>query len=325
MSPAGRPEDHAGNVQHDSAAVTPIQMPQSSPAPQTPETPPSTVIDNPWSVLRALTPARIGLGRTGISLPTAVQLDFQLAHAQARDAVHRALDVQALCAEVEALGLATVPLHSAASGRAVYLQRPDLGRQLGAASRELLERLRGERQSAGGSGGAGSAVSTASADSAGGAEFDVAFVMVDGLSSLAVQRHAAPLLAAVLPRLGKGWSVAPVAVVEQGRVAVGDGIGELLDTRLVVVMIGERPGLSSPDSLGLYLTWAPRTGRSDAERNCISNVRPEGLSYDDAAARLVYLLVEARRRGITGVALKDESGDSPALQRAQPNFLLGES
>lgn len=149
--------------------------------------------------------------------------------------------------------------------------------------------------------------------------------MVDGLSSLAVQRHAAPLLAAVLSRLDKGWSVAPVAVVEQGRVAVGDGIGELLDTRLVVVMIGERPGLSSPDSLGLYLTWAPRTGRSDAERNCISNVRPEGLSYDDAAARLVYLLVEARRRGITGVALKDESGDSPALQRAQPNFLLGES
>lgn len=272
-----------------------------------PQAPASTVVDNPWSALRAYTPARIALGRTGISLPTAAQLDFQLAHARARDAVHRPLDVQALCGEVEALGLAAVPLHSAATGRAMYLQRPDLGRQLGAASRAVLERLRAERRSARGD-----------------LPFDVAFVMVDGLSSLAVQRHAVPLLAEVLGLLGPGWSVAPVGVVEQGRVAVGDDVGELLDARAVVVMIGERPGLSSPDSLGLYLTWQPRTGRSDAQRNCISNVRPEGLACVDAAARLTYLLDAARRRGISGVALKDESGERPALQGARPNFLLGE-
>ncbi len=266
----------------------------------------STVVDNPWSALRAFTPARIGLGRTGISLPTAAQLDFQLAHAQARDAVHRPLDVQVLCREVEALGLASVPLHSAATNRAVYLQRPDLGRQLGAASRHLLEARRTQRQ-AGGM-----------------ASHDLAFALVDGLSALAVQRHAMPLLAEVLSRLGASWSVAPVAVVEQGRVAVGDGIGELLDAELVVVMIGERPGLSSPDSLGLYLTWEPRIGRSDAERNCISNVRPEGLSYRDAAARLVYLLTGARQRRLSGVALKDDSGGGEAVRGAQPNFLLGE-
>jgi ethanolamine ammonia-lyase small subunit len=274
----------------------------------------SSVVTNPWSVLRRFTPARIGLGRSGVSMPTSAQLDFQLAHAQARDAVHRPLEVDSLCADIEVLGLATVPLHSAATTRAMYLQRPDLGRQLGTESRLRLEALRVERHAQGV------------------CSHDLAFAVADGLSALAVQRHAARLLAQVLALLTpsgseelSGWSIAPVAVVEQGRVAVGDGIGELLDSRIVVVLIGERPGLSSPDSLGLYLTWAPRPGRNDAERNCISNVRPEGLSYRDAAAKLVYLLEQARSRQLTGVGLKDESGSAAQTITAQPNFLLGET
>ena len=277
----------------------------------------ATVVSNPWRSLRRYTDARIGLGRTGVSLPTAAQLDFQLAHAQARDAVHRPLEVPRLCAELEALGLGTVPLHSAASSRAVYLQRPDLGRQLGAASRAVLEALRVERQAHRAGGQLGTSAP------APGPTHDLAFVVVDGLSALAVQRHAVPLIAALRARPeAAAWRLAPVAVVEQGRVAVGDAIGELLDSRIVVVLIGERPGLSSPDSLGIYLTWGPRPGRSDAERNCISNVRPEGLGYTEAAARLAYLLGESLARGLTGVALKDEStAECPGL--AGPgNFLL---
>ena len=273
-----------------------------------PTAPASSVVSNPWSSLRRFTPARIGLGRTGVSLPTSAQLDFQLAHAQARDAVHRPLDVQALRADIEASGLATVPLHSAATSRAMYLQRPDLGRQLGAASRQQLEALQVQRHTHGVK------------------SHDIAFVVVDGLSALAVQRHAAPLIAAVLAtEAASTWTQAPVAIVEEGRVAVGDEIGALLDGRIVVVLIGERPGLSSPDSLGIYLTWAPRPGRNDAERNCISNVRPEGLGYADAAAKLVYLLGQALSRQLTGVALKDESGAASETLTTQPNFLLGES
>jgi ethanolamine ammonia-lyase small subunit len=272
-----------------------------------PAAPATSVVDNPWRELRRHTPARIGLGRAGVSLPTAAQLDFQLAHAQARDAVHRPLDVGALRDEIEALGLDSIALQSAATSRPMYLQRPDLGRQLGADSRAQLEALRIPRHAQGIAGP------------------DLAIVVVDGLSALAVQRHAAPLIAALRAQaIAAHWSFAPVAVVEQGRVAVGDGIGELLDARLVVVLIGERPGLSSPDSLGIYLTWAPRVGRHDAERNCISNVRPEGLGYADAAAKLAYLLDEALRRELTGVALKDESGAAGEMLSAQPNFLLGE-
>ena len=266
------------------------------------------LVSNPWRSLRRFTPARIGLGRAGISLPTAAQLEFQLAHAQARDAVHRPLDREALCAEVEALGLEVLSLHSAAGSRAVYLQRPDLGRRLDAASVQAL----------------------AQRHARGPASVDLAIVVADGLSALAVQRHAVPLLAELLPLLAPsptlptGWAIGPVGVVEQGRVAVGDGVGEALGAAAVLVLIGERPGLSSPDSLGIYLTWAPRIGRTDAERNCISNVRPEGLDCRSAAQRLAYLLGQARARQLTGVALKDDSGpiDLPAAQR--PNFLLGE-
>ena len=260
------------------------------------------VVDNPWGMLRRFTPARIALGRSGSSLPTTPQLAFQLAHAQARDAVHRALDVGETALAFQALGLGTCVVHSAATDRATYLQRPDLGRRLDPASGEALR-----AQSSG-------------------EPPDLAVVVADGLSALAIERHAAPFLAALLPLLRgaePAWSLAPVTLVQQGRVAVGDEIGAALRARLVLVLIGERPGLSSPDSLGLYLTWAPQPGRTDAERNCISNVRPEGLPYDEAAHRAAWLLNAARARQLTGVALKDESEAPPALaSAAAPGFRL---
>ena len=259
-------------------------------------TPPVT--DNPWQALRAFTDARIALGRAGVSQPTSAQLDFQLAHAQARDAVHRPLDADALATQLAALpGLRpALILHSAAENRAMYLQRPDLGRRLDGPSRAAI-----------------------TADAC-----DVAFVIADGLSALAIERHAAPFLAALLPRLRQGgWSIAPPAIVREGRVAVGDEVAEKLQARAVVVLVGERPGLSSPDSMGLYLTWAPRVGLPDASRNCISNVRPAGLAYADAAHLLHYLLQEARRRGLSGVALKDETEAAPAaLGASATKFLL---
>jgi ethanolamine ammonia-lyase small subunit len=251
------------------------------------------VTPNPWLGLRRFTQARIALGRAGVSLPTAPQLAFQLAHAQARDAVHLALDVPTLHAALSALGHDTVVLHSAAADRDTYLKRPDLGRRLDVASRQVLL----DRRAAG--------QEPAPAPSS--RRHDIAFVVADGLSALAIGRHARPLLQRVLPALqAEGWQVAPLAIVEQGRVAVGDEVGELLDASLVVILIGERPGLSSPDSMGLYMTWMPRPGLTDADRNCISNVRPEGLACDGAAAKLLHLLREARRLKLSGVRLKDE-------------------
>jgi ethanolamine ammonia-lyase small subunit len=261
-------------------------------------------IPDPWALLRRHTPARIGLGRRGVSQPLAAQLAFQVAHAQARDAVHRAFDAEAVAAAVQALGLPTLRLHSAAPDRAAYLKRPDLGRQLDAASTAQLQALPAHFE----------------ADM----PVDIAVVVADGLSALAAERHAAPLLAALQAALGPTWRWAPVAVVQQARVAIGDPIGHALGARLVVVLIGERPGLSSPDSLGIYLTWAPRPGRSDAERNCISNVRPEGLPPAEAATRLAWLLQQARQRQLTGVALKDESEPPlPPLNMAD-SFLLAD-
>jgi ethanolamine ammonia-lyase small subunit len=263
------------------------------------------VIANPWQSLRRFTAARIALGRSGISQPTTPQLEFQLAHARARDAVHLALDAKALAEKLSAaLGLSCVGLHSAAESRNVYLQRPDLGRKLNEASRLAL-------------------VDTAATGSTA-HPFDVAFVIADGLSALAIEQNALPLLQALMPRLSaEQWSVAPLAIVQQGRVAVGDEVAHLLGARAVVVLIGERPGLSSPDSMGLYLTWAPQPGLTDASRNCISNVRPAGLTCEAAAFKLHYLLAESRKRQLSGVALKDEtaSGDT-ALEAPQRNFLL---
>lgn len=230
--------------------------------------------------LREYTPARVELGRAGLSLPTRALLEFQLAHAKARDAVHLPLAIQSLVLELKQKGMESITLASAARNRDEYLKRPDLGRRLSDESRERLSALRDE--------------------------YDAAFVIADGLSALAVHRHAVPLLDLVLSNLD--WRIAPVAIIEQGRVAIGDEIGEVLGSRLVVVLIGERPGLSSPDSLGAYLTWQPRRGRTDAERNCISNIRAEGLSYAAAAHKLLFLMNEARRLKLSGVGLKEGGG-----------------
>jgi ethanolamine ammonia-lyase small subunit len=257
------------------------------------------VARNPWQSLRRFTAARIALGRSGVSQPTTAQLEFQLAHAQARDAVHLTLDHKALADKLtDACGLLCVSLNSAAENRHVYLQRPDLGRKLDDASRQALAGMH--------------------------APCDLAFVIADGLSALAIEQHAAPFLRALMARLSaEQWSIAPLTIVQQGRVAIGDEIAHLLGARAVVVLIGERPGLSSPDSMGLYLTWAPQPGLTDASRNCISNVRPAGLACEAAAFKLHYLLSESRRRQLSGVALKDETaGASATLEASQRNFLL---
>jgi ethanolamine ammonia-lyase small subunit len=233
--------------------------------------------------LRALTPARVGLGRTGVSQQLCDVLKFQRAHAMARDAVHAELDASLLAASVSALkgSPEVLLLHSAAPDRQTYLQRPDLGRTLDERSRKALaEQPR--------------------------SELDIAIVIADGLSALAVERHASNLLGALLPQL-EGSTIAPVCIVEQGRVAIGDEIGEALHAGISVVLIGERPGLSSPDSLGAYVTWMPRPGRTDAERACVSNIRPEGLGYADAAAHLRSILAAARHDRLTGVALRVNS------------------
>ena len=235
-----------------------------------------------WTRLRAWTPARIGLGRSGASLPTQALLDFDLAHARARDAVHAALDTELLLRDLRDSGFGDgLVVRSQARDRMEYLLRPDLGRTLDAASREeLAERA---RQSP---------------------SCQLALVVADGLSAAAPQRHAIPLLRAMRPEH------VTVVVASQARVALGDEIGQMLGADAAIVLIGERPGLSSPDSLGAYLTWAPRIGCTDAERNCISNIRPEGLPYAEAARRLTWLLGEARRLQQSGIALKDESDNS---------------
>lgn len=261
-----------------------------------------TITQNPWQALRRFTDARIALGRAGVSQPTASQLAFQLAHARARDAVHHPLDVARLADGLEAeLGLAPgscLRLHSAVADRQVYLQRPDLGRRLDAASRTLLQACAGTA-------------------------YDLALVLADGLSAQAIEQNALPFLKALWPRIAlEGWKVAPPGIVEQGRVAVGDEIGALLGARIVLLLVGERPGLSSPDSMGLYFTWAPRVGLTDEARNCISNVRPAGLGYEAAAAKLHYLLAQAFRLGLTGVGLKDESNLDPLDAPDQPPAFL---
>lgn len=273
---------------------------------------PSPVTANPWETLRQFTDARIALGRAGVSLPTRAHLDFQLAHAKARDAVHLALDVAQLAQALSAAlghqegGAPCLALHSACPDRASYLQRPDWGRRLNEASRGTLQALRAP----------GLAPSER--------PYDLAFVVVDGLSALAIAQNAAPFLGVLQRRLAaEHWSVAPLCIVEQGRVAIGDEVAQLLGAKAVVVLIGERPGLSSPDSMGLYLTWMPRVGLTDASRNCISNVRPAGLRYEEAAYKLHYLLSQSRQRQLSGVELKDETGAQAGLLMAsQKNFLL---
>lgn len=254
------------------------------------------VTHNPWDKLREFTSARIALGRSGNSVPTDELLSFQLDHAQAMDAVHCSLNVDSLVAQLsdsysileQTLELPVV-VTSKVTDRFMYLQRPDLGRQLNDASWQKLEAITKEHN----------------------AELDLAIVVADGLSSVAIQNHAVPVISRLVSLMSADddhqWNLAPITVVNQGRVAVGDDVGECFNAKAVLVLIGERPGLTSPDSMGMYLTWGAKRGSKDSDRNCISNVRPEGLNYDDACQRAFYLLKEARRLQLSGVNLKDRS------------------
>jgi len=253
-------------------------------------------IENPFSAklstLRVHTPARIALRRTGASIATPAALEFTLAHASARDAVHAALSLPTLLTELHRRSLPTLTLRSAALDRVTYLRRPDLGRTLSEASRAVLE-------------------SQAPA-LANDPRPRLTILIADGLSALATDRHAVPLLDALLPLLG-AWHLTPILLAEQARVAFGDHAGQLLHADLTLMLLGERPGLSAADSLGAYITWAPQPGRTDAERNCISNIREGGLSHAAAAARIGFYLAEAGRRRLTGTHLKD-----PARQTLLP-------
>jgi ethanolamine ammonia-lyase small subunit len=234
--------------------------------------------------LRELTPARVGLGRCGASLPTQALLDFTLAHARARDAVHAGFDASAMISGLGALGLEAIDVCSRAGDRSNYLRRPDLGRKLDQASQHLLASL-------------------------GGAGCRLAIVVGDGLSPTAVNAHAIQVIRRLVPALAAdGIEIGHAVVATGARVALGDEIGALLGAHMIVMLIGERPGLSAPDSLGAYLTFAPRPGLTDAERNCVSNIHGSGLSYDEAAFTIAWLVREGLARQITGLALKDESG-----------------
>jgi ethanolamine ammonia-lyase small subunit len=244
--------------------------------------PPATSPGDLWVRLRGLTPARIGLGIAGAGLPTRPSLDFQAAHAAARDAVHTTMNTAALLQE---FGEGCVAVRSQARTRDEYLQRPDLGRRLDPQTASLLPTR----------------------------PCDVAFVIADGLSAAAIHAHAGLLLAEVLPNIPH-WTVAPLVLASNGRVALGDEIGQLMQARSVVVLIGERPGLSCADSLGVYVTWNPLVGRNDSERNCISNIRgPLGLGYSQAAAQLLTILAAARLQRLTGVMLRASA--DPVLQK----------
>jgi len=243
--------------------------------------------------LASLTPARVALGRTGASLTTKEVLRFQLAHARARDAVHIALDTESLAAGIAALGQSLECVETEATSRDLYLRRPDLGRRLTAQSAERLDSLRRD-------------------------DFDVSIVVADGLSSSAVANHSVPLLARLLPKIEQlGLKLAPIVIAEGARVALGDEVGERLGARLVLVLIGERPGLSSPDSLGAYITYAPRLERTDAERNCVSNIRPAGLDVETASFKIAWLIAAAAAAGLSGVRLKDESDRRDLLSGPQ--------
>jgi ethanolamine ammonia-lyase small subunit len=248
---------------------------------------PPDKIDDGWTALRGLTPARIGLARTGVSIATAPLLDFRRAHAAARDAVNRGLDAASLCDRLAGLGNPVLSVRSRVATRRDYLMRPDLGRLLDAASAHRLAAQAGD--------------------------FDLVIIVADGLSAQAADHHAAPLLAPLLATLGSAWRIAPLVVAEQARVALGDAVCTCLGAAGALILIGERPGLSAPISLGAYLTWRPSGRTTDADRNCISNIRPDGLDYGEAARRIAYLLAAARRRNLSGVALKDFSTADPFI------------
>jgi ethanolamine ammonia-lyase small subunit len=241
----------------------------------------SLIQPDPWSSLKSFTSARIALGRTGTAIPLKEVLSFKLAHAYARDAVYSRLDTLSLQEQLQPFHLPILLLHSKAADRHEYLQRPDKGRQLDPTTNPN---------------------STYTAEK----PVDVTFILADGLSATAINVHAVPLLQSLIPLFkSSGISIGPLCLVEQGRVAIGDEIGALLNTKLTIVLIGERPGLSAADSMGAYITFNPRPGTTDESRNCISNIRHEGLSYETAANKIFYLTQEALKLKLSGVNLKD--------------------
>ena len=256
------------------------------------------VTSNSWDSLKQFTPARIALGRAGISLPTRASLDFQLAHALARDAVNIPIDFSDIELNLSLMGLESLTLTTQAENQQMYLQRPDLGRVLSEAALACLQQ--------------------STPNSA-----DIVIIVTDGLSSKAIQHHALPFLTLLLPQL-YGYRLAPVCLIKHGRVAIGDALAKHYAARLCIVLIGERPGLSSPDSMGIYFTYQAKTKLStDAERNCISNIHNNGLSYEQALKKLMFLITEAEKLKLSGVNLKDETTD--ALTDDSPkyiNFLL---
>lgn len=259
-----------------------------------------TTAQDPWLSLKQFTPARIALGRAGISLPTRACLDFQLAHALARDAVNIPLDFAGLEQRLKKEGHQTLTLQTQAENQTVYLQRPDLGRLLSASAVACLRRNAH-------------------------LPVDAVVVVADGLSSTAIEHHAEPFLRLLLPELQqRGYRLPPVCLIKHGRVAIGDAVAEHYSARLCMVLIGERPGLSSPDSMGIYFTYQARSGIStDADRNCISNIHNNGLSYQQALKKLLFLVNEAEKLQLSGVNLKDETTDATAnVQQKQANFLL---
>ena len=256
--------------------------------------------EEPWSVLRRFTDARIGLGRSGVALPTREVLKFSMAHAQARDAVKTPIAWEPIEKALSGLGLETLRVESAAGERDTYLRRPDLGRRLSEDSRKWLSKGRPAKP-------------------------DLVIVVGDGLSSTGVMANAVAMITALLPYTKKHrWKLGPVVLASQARVALGDDASEILGAKAILMLIGERPGLSSPDSLGAYLTWDPRVGRKDAERNCISNIRAGGLSYEETAFKVAWLLREAFSRKLTGVQLKDES-DFRGVVEAAPVVAIAKS
>ena len=259
-----------------------------------------TIAEDPWNSLKQFTPARIALGHAGMSLPTRALLDFQLAHAMARDAVKLPLDFAALEERMKLHGYSTLTLQTQAENLGMYLQRPDLGRLLSASASACLQRRE-----------------TVSADAV--------VVVADGLSSTAIEHHAEPFLQFLLPELqARNYKLPPVCLVKHGRVAIGDAIAEHYAARLCVVLIGERPGLSSPDSMGIYFTYQAKSGIStDAGRNCISNIHRNGLSYQQALKKLLFLIDESEKLQCSGVKLKDETSDALQEDRQHSHFFLG--
>jgi ethanolamine ammonia-lyase small subunit len=244
--------------------------------------PPQYLDDDFWMSLRRLTAARIGLPRSGASLATAPLLDLKLAHSRARDAVHEPLDPARLAADLAGLSDPVLAIESAAEQHLQYLMRPELGRRLNAQAETILKPHAGR--------------------------WNVAFVVADGLSARAVQAHACPVLAGAIELLrNKGWQIAPLVIVRHGRVGIGDAVAAALGAACIVVLIGERPGLSAADSMGAYMTWQPHAQTTDADRNCISNIRPEGTGYTDAARKIAHILFAMNNRSYSGVGLKDDS------------------